>query len=765
VFVVYPLWQVARYVLFFSLLLFFLEIVPGERDAGGFFVTYFAFHIIWSTLTPLVFVAIKWIVIGRYRPGRYRIWGIYYLRWWFVDICRKLFMRGVFRSSDSLLNFYYRLLGAKIGRGARISPECEIAEFDLVEIGDEAIVDAGVLRGFGVDNGGMILGSVRVGNRSGLGIKALVAPRTEVPDNAHLGPATSSYDDGPALDEKHSLVNRKSIPDPNVLMHFLVVTPILSLVNAVGQIPPLAVLYLMVQFKGEEGDFDNMYTLIQWLLAPQRIPYFIGIRVARALLSPLFYMMAAILVKRVIIGKFKAGPLEASSQWELVRHKLASRLLSRTRIQHVTDIIGRHYELVSILYRLLGAKVGKRVFWPGHQPQFTGQFDLLEIGDDVVFGSRCAILLATKDSCEKVILCAGSNVSDNNVVLPGSIIGKKAVLGSNSVCPRGWYLPEESVWFGSKGCEPRCLEKGVEAELAGPVMASELKRDTLQMTGDETTFSPFAKAFCLRRAPYFVWPLWMIVLYTVIMKAIIASFHAFPLLGAIHGAAVLLYGVPISDRDYTAYGPLPICIAFLYVYFVTNAARVFIWLVSEVAAKQMIMGRRQPGRYNYDEVNYGQRWELYQIFSKMRSFSRLNILDFFSGTPVLAFYFRLLGSNIGSDVCLYPSGADPFMPEPDLVTIGPRTVVDCSSLVCHLNTRGNFVLGKIVIENDCTLRARSRLQQGVIMEEGSQILEKSVAMTGEVLESFSVWQGTPATEWFQYPKSDESTVDDSQQET
>jgi hypothetical protein len=149
----------------------------------------------------------------------------------------------------------------------------------------------------------------------------------------------------------------------------------------------------------------------------------------------------------------------------------------------------------------------------------------------------------------------------------------------------------------------------------------------------------------------------------------------------------------------------------------------------------------------------------------MRSFSRLNILDFFSGTPVLAFYFRLLGSNIGSDVCLYPSGADPFMPEPDLVTIGPRTVVDCSSLVCHLNTRGNFVLGKIVIENDCTLRARSRLQQGVIMEEGSQILEKSVAMTGEVLESFSVWQGTPATEWFQYPKSDESTVDDSQQET
>jgi carbonic anhydrase/acetyltransferase-like protein (isoleucine patch superfamily) len=90
------------------------------------------------------------------------------------------------------------------------------------------------------------------------------------------------------------------------------------------------------------------------------------------------------------------------------------------------------------------------------------------------------------------------------------------------------------------------------------------------------------------------------------------------------------------------------------------------------------------------------------------------------------------------------------MPEPDLVTMGDRCVVDCASIVCHLNTRGNFELARITLENECTLRTRSRLQQGCYMEHGSQLLEKSLAMTGEVIEANSVWQGGPASWWFQY---------------
>lgn len=763
-FFIFPIWQVTRYLLFFCLLLWSIDNVPGDRDIGKFIFAYLAFHTIWITVTPLVFVIIKWTVIGRYKPGRYSIWGSYYLRWWFVDVCRKLFLRGIWGCNEVSLNTYYRLLGAKIGKGARISLECDVAEFDLVEVGDGAAVEYATLRGFGVDNGAMMLGPVRVGNYASLGAKSVVAPYTSVPDHSHLGPGTSSYDVGNALAVKHARVNRKCLPEPDLWRQLFVIGPTTFLVNVVSQIPPFFVLFLMLKYKGDHSDcFSTWNDLMRWLCDPQRIRYYIGIRVARALFSPFFYMAAALFVKKTIIGDFKAGPRDTLSQWQLVRHALAATLFSRAKIQDITDLIGRHYELVSVLYRCLGAKVGSRVFWPGHQPTFSGEFDLLEIGDDVVFGSRSSIFFTTTDSCEKVILCAGSNVADNCVVLPGSIVGKSAVLGSNSVCPEGWYLPERSVWLGSSGGEPSCLDKGAEVDLVVPMMASEVKLDMITMAGDDSTLRPFGKAFYLKKASYFVWPLEWIVCASFNIKMFIVTFHAMPLLAALHWAAAFLYGWSFTGRDYTeVYHPLFIYFIVLCMFLQANFFRVVMWVVIELTAKWTLIGRRVEGRYNYDTTSYAQRWEIYQMIAKLRKFSRLNFLDFFSGTPYMAAYFRWNGGTIGKDCCLYPAGADPFMAEPDLLYMGDRCVVDCASIVSHLNTRGNFELVKIVMENDCTLRTRSRVQQGVYMEEGSQLLEKSLALTGEVIEAYSVWQGGPASWWFQYDgEKDEQVHDES----
>lgn len=749
IFVILPIWQVTRYLLFFAVVLRSFDVVPGNRDLFTFVIAYFAFHLCWVTITPLVFVVIKWAVIGRYQPGRYRIYGAYYLRWWFVDVCRKLFHRGIWGSNEVFLNFYYRLLGAKIGKGSRISLEADVAEFDLVSIGENVAMEMSTLRGFGVDNGAMILGPVSVGNDASVGVRSVVPPFTGIAEGNDLGPVTSSYD-MQGLDAKHARVNRRRLPEPALWMQFLVGTPISFLVNCVGQIPPLIMLWGLLQYKGQIHErFITPSDLMQWLCDYRRLPFFIGIRIARAVLSPLFYMAAAIFVKKFIIGRFKAGPRNVTSQWQLMRHQLSATLFSRKKIQSVVDIIGRHYELVSCLYRLLGARVGKRVFWPGHHIVFSGEFELLEIGDDVVFGSRSTLLCTTSDSCEKIILCAGANVADNCVVLPGSIIGKNAVLGSNSICPEGYYLPEGSVWFGSKGCVPICLEGGAGVDADKPVDASQL-----QMVGDASTLRPFGKAFYQHKATYFVWPLRWIISISVFLKGFIEIFHSMPLYASLQGAASILYAVSIHDRDYhhIQYPFVTIYLAILYVFFWANIVRVILWLLIELSAKWGIMGRRKVGRYNYDTSSYGQRWELYQLIAKIRKFNRLNLLEFIFGTPLASGFFRLSGGDIGKDCCLYPSGADPFMPEPDLVSMGDGCVIDCASIVCHLNTRGNFELAKIVMERDCTLRTRSRVQQGVYMEDGSMLLEKSLAMTGEIVEAKSVWQGSPASWWFQLSK-------------
>lgn len=154
-----------------------------------------------------------------------------------------------------------------------------------------------------------------------------------------------------------------------------------------------------------------------------------------------------------------------------------------------------------------------------------------------------------------------------------------------------------------------------------------------------------------------------------------------------------------------------------------------------------------------DESSYNQRWEFYQVISRIRKLHRVSTLDFIAGSPFMDWYFRMMGGSVGTKCCLYPAGADPYMPEPDLVIIGDRVTVDMASIVCHLNTRGNFELVPIRLESQTTLRARSRVQQGAHMEAGSMLLEKSLALTGEVIEKDSIWQGAPAQRIAEYCSS------------
>jgi acetyltransferase-like isoleucine patch superfamily enzyme len=132
---------------------------------------------------------------------------------------------------------------------------------------------------------------------------------------------------------------------------------------------------------------------------------------------------------------------------------LLAQFFTRKRVQAVSNLIGRHHKNVSILYLLLGAKVGTRVFWPGSHPSYNRVYDLLEVGNDVVFGAHSTLLTMSIGRCVKIIMCAGANVSDNCIVMPGSVISKNAVLGSYSICPEGKLLLNGSVWFGSTGAE------------------------------------------------------------------------------------------------------------------------------------------------------------------------------------------------------------------------------------------------------------------------------------------------------------------------
>ena len=83
-------------------------------------------------------------------------------------------------------------------------------------------------------------------------------------------------------------------------------------------------------------------------------------------------------------------------------------------------MLGKHYEYTSIVYRMLGAKIGKRVFWPGSGVLVAdGMYDLVDIGDDVVWGSRSMVFPRRLHQLLPVSICRGANVSDRCVIYAG----------------------------------------------------------------------------------------------------------------------------------------------------------------------------------------------------------------------------------------------------------------------------------------------------------------------------------------------------------
>jgi hypothetical protein len=87
---------------------------------------------------PWVGILTKWVLVGRYSPGLHRNWGSFYLRWWLTRQVVSIMGRGAFNWSSCMLTAYYRLMGARIGKGVHIHRKADLGEFDLIDIGDGA---------------------------------------------------------------------------------------------------------------------------------------------------------------------------------------------------------------------------------------------------------------------------------------------------------------------------------------------------------------------------------------------------------------------------------------------------------------------------------------------------------------------------------------------------------------------------------------------------------------------------------------------------
>ena len=138
--------------------------------------------------TVLISAALRWTFLPRLAEGRWPVHSNKYCSRWLVNQIQEFslnILHGVYATVYSPM--WYRLLGAKVGRGAEISTAQGLIP-DLLTLGDETfIADAVMLGDEEIDGGWMTLRPTVISRRSFIGNGAYVPDGTVVPENVLIG--------------------------------------------------------------------------------------------------------------------------------------------------------------------------------------------------------------------------------------------------------------------------------------------------------------------------------------------------------------------------------------------------------------------------------------------------------------------------------------------------------------------------------------------------------------------------------------------------
>ena len=646
----------------------------------------------WTTVLGFVYwpamlglsIAVKWLVIGRYRPGRYPVWSFYYFRWWLVNRCQLLGWSHMF-SGTPLMGLYYRAMGANIGRDVLINtPIC--SAFDLVSIGDRSSVGLEThLSGCHVQNGTLIIGSIEIGRDCFIGMHCGIGINTRIGDWARLDDM-SALDDGasmtigesrrgsPAVQVEVAVPTLKAT-DAKPSRPFLFGAIHLGLIYAMGYVLILAAApgVALVAFALTTGG-------PWWGTAAAFAAVPVGI---------VWYVVVLVAVKRLCIGRIEPGvyPLEST---QYLRYWFLSYLLSNTRV-----LLLPVYATVYLppLLRWLGASIGRdtEVSTVTHVTP-----DLLSVGDGCFLADACLVggcrvhhghvEIGSNRIGEKTFI-------GNSAMLPGgSDVGNDALLGVLSAPTSGQTLPDNERWLGA----PAFALPGTQKDLN---------------FSDTQTYQPTRKA---RRS-----------------RAISDAIRVL-LPGMIATAALTLFITFLVFA--TDWWPMWVVAATVPL---LTTVLAFATIASVALVKRLLIGTFEPTvqplwcRYVWNnEIINGT----YEAISESTMPPML-------GTPFASMCMRWMGCKIGKWVFL----ETPYFSEFDLVEIGDHAALNLGATIqTHLFEDRVMKADYLRIGAGCTVGNLSVVLYGTHMQRGACLGPLSLLMKGETLPVGSSWSGIPS---------------------
>jgi non-ribosomal peptide synthetase-like protein len=676
-------------------------LIEEEFDVAAAIMCALASLILIYPVMLIIPIAMKWLLIGRYKRGAYPLWGAYYFRWWLVTTIETAVPVG-YLCGTPLLNIYLRLMGARIGRNVHLDSD-GFAIYDLLEIGDDSTINAdSKLLGYTVEGGYLKLGRTAIGKRCFVGTRAAVRENAALEDDAALEdlsllprgstiPRGETWSGSPA--RRVSAATNQSDTSASRQIQSGALN-----VDAMGcRLPRLALGFL-------QG--------VGLLLFPVLVvlPLFPGIVVMNHLnyidpyywylfLSPLVGVSFVVLlcleiaaVKWLLLGKVNPG-----------RYRLNSLFYFRKWFVDQTmdlslDILGPLYASIylSPWYKLLGARIGR-----GAEIS-TASFispDLLSIGEESFIADSVSL---GAPRVQGGFMKLGHNqigrrsfIGNSAMLPPDTVIGDSVLIGCLSAPPvkPADALREDSAWLGS------------------PAMFLPQRQSSAGF-GEAATFNPPARLRALRAAVEFI--------------RVIAPSTGFIMLLSLMFSALLLLRDSYSLADTLAFFPL--------LYLGCGLAATLVTII----AKWALVGRYEAGE---KPLWCSFVWRNELINALHEHLAEPFLVGALTGTPFLCWYLRLLGARIGRRVYMETTDFSEF----DLVCVGDEAALnsDCT-IQTHLFEDRVMKMSTIEIGAHCEVGAGSLVLYDTRLEEGCSLDDLSLLMKGEVLPAGTAWQGIPA---------------------
>ncbi len=628
----------------------------------------------------------KWTVIGRFKPGVYPLWGLYYFRFWLVERVAALAPTWLLVGTP-LLNTYYRLMGTRIGKNVHLASD-SIQCFDLVTLQDDAVVGVDAsMRGHAIERGKLLLGTVHIGPGAVVGPRSVVDPNTCMQADAELGElsrlrrgdtisAGMLWVGSPARPMGRADVSQRVVrPKPwhrrGMAAAYTLLVCVLPAFIVAAMLPGLL---LLNYFEGHLG---------HW--------YLVG-----SPLVSLFFVVAFCLeiaaAKWLFLGKMQPGRFDLFSG-VVLRKWIFDRMMDMS-----IDMLGGLYATLFLnpWLRMLGVRIGKNA---EISTASSINPDLLSI-DDEAFLADC-------------VSVGTPRIARGTMTLLHTHVGKRTFVGNSAIVPSGVSLGDDCLIGCLSACptDPTISRQHNAAWFGSPPMPLP-QRQVSAAFSIETTYRPTRKLMAARVAIESL-RVTLPTTCTVALTCILMS------------ASIELHQ-DLSDAAFIAVFPLMFASIGLL-------ASVFV-----IGFKWALMGRYEPGERPLWST-FIWRNELVTAMHENLADPMCNML--LEGTPFAAWFFRGLGAKIGRRVYM---GTTQFT-EYDLVTIGDDVTLDNDcTLQTHLFEDRVMKMSTIHIHHDCSLGADSVVLYDTQMQPGAEVEPLSLLMKGEVLPQGSRWQGVPA---------------------